>query len=305
MSNNQTVGNKLITILGTFLALLATNVYACDAKIQSLNLQQSSDPHYDIFSSEAYALTQQYEAKIQFTNINEDELCRFYIAVSTLNNSHQLTSGINTSLTFEAIPQSFNSGIRNNYWYAVVSPDNDTFKFQLRFPGKQFAPQGNYTGILEAKLMASLSSTDVVDERKESIYASIDSAAQVSFYGVVNNTYHLDLGTLTTGKIITAFPNLYIKSTTDFSLSFKSTNKGALRHENHQQQWDIDYQLRLNDTEINLNTEGKQFYVNSPTTNNGLRIPLKIIVGNTEQKPSGTYSDEIHIYISPGGFGHL
>lgn len=302
----QILKNKLYAMTLMFITVVTTsNVFACEAKIQSLQLQQSGNNNYDVFSSNAYALTQQYEVKVLFTNVVETELCQYYLIVSPFNHNQNLTSVKNESLTFEAISQSSTGGVKNNSWYGAVSPDNNVFRFQLRFPSKQFASRGSYESLLETKLTASLSSSDIVDELQQNISAYIDSAAQISFYGISNNSYDLDLGTLTTGKVIDASPNLYIKSTTNYSLSFESKYRGKLRHENQQQKWDIDYKLVLNNAEIDLNLENKQSYTNAATTSNGVRLPLRIVVGDTEQKAGGIYSDEIHIYISPSGLDNL
>ncbi len=275
---------------------------ACTAKIQSLDLQAGSYDDYDVFTSEAYGLTQQYEAKVLFSDVVEGEECLFYFSASTFDSTTKLTSLKNESLFFEPVPQSLDSGVQNNRWFGKVSPASDRFRFQLRFPSHQFGTYGNYDALLEAKLHQLPDGGLVIDELQQLIAASIEQAAQVSFYGVSDNTYHLDLGYLSTGKVINAAPNLFVKSTTDYSLSFESMNKGVLKHQNQQSQWDIDYQLTLNNIEIDLSHNENQFYANSATVSQGERLPLKIVIGETEDKLGGIYTDEIHIYISPGGF---
>jgi hypothetical protein len=299
---NQKITKVVLLCFMAFTTMIAaSNLYACEARLQSIDLINSNVRSYDVFSSEAFALTQQYEVKAIFTEDPNLENCSFYVAVSTFDTNRQMVSINNESLVFEPNPQSSISGIQHNYWYGQVTPRNDKFRFQLRFPGKQFASQGNYSALLEAKLLPSLTSANVLDEITQAVTTKIDSAVKISFYGLADNNYHLNLGELTTGKVVDLSPHLYIKSTSGYSLSFDSINKGHLRHQNQLAKWDIDYQLTMNSSEIDLNQNSRQFYSNYSTGAGGDRMPLKIIVGDTEMKPGGKYTDEVHIYVTPSG----
>ncbi len=300
MSTNQKLTN-LVLLYSAMLLSIATarSVNACEAKLQSIDLISSNARAYDVFSSEAYGLTQQYEVKTLFSPDSNPENCMFYVKVSTFDLSKRMTSLQNQSLTFEPFPQSAFSGVQHNYWYGQITPLNTKFRFQLRFPGKQFAPKGDYSALLEAQLMQNKSLINVLDEINQTATIKIDSAAKISFYGLADNLYKLNLGELTTGKVIDLSPNLYVKSTSGYSLSFDSTNKGHLRHQNQLAKWDINYQLTLNNIDIDLTQSSAQFYSSHSTSYNGDRMPLKIIVGNTEKKPGGRYTDEVHIYVTP------
>jgi hypothetical protein len=304
MLNKKLQKCALLSVGAMMLSFLTSTVYSCEAKLQSINLINSNARAYDVFSTEAFALTQQYEVKTTFSLESNPEECAFYVAVSTFDTTRQMVSLNNQVLVFEPYPQSSISGVQHNYWYGQVTPNKDTFRFQLRFPGKQFAPQGHYDALLEAKLLPSLTATNVIDEITQTVSSNIDSAVKISFYGLADNNYHLNLGELTTGKIVDLSPNLLVKSTSGYSLSFDSVNKGHLRHNDQSPQWDIAYQLTLNSNEIDLNNNSTQYYSGHSTGINGDRMPLKILVGNTEKKPGGKYTDEVHIYITPNGISN-
>ena len=301
MLNKKLQKCVLLSVGAMMLSFVTSTVYSCEAKLQSINLINSNARVYDVFSTEAFALTQQYEVKTAFSPESNPQECAFYVAVSTYDKTLQMVSLNNQALIFEPYPQSSTSGGQHNYWYGQVTPIKDTFRFQLRFPGKQFAPQGHYDALLEAKILPSLLGTNVMDEITQVVSTNIDSAVKISFYGLADNNYHLNLGELTTGKVVDLSPNLLVKSTSGYSLSFDSVNNGHLRHNKQSPQWDIAYQLTLNSNEIDLSNKSTQFYSGHSTGLNGDRMPLKIVVGNTEKKPGGKYTDEVHIYITPNG----
>jgi hypothetical protein len=276
---------------------------ACEARVQSVSLMSSgAQNQYDVFTTSPFGLMQYYEVKVSFSDPNED--CTLSLMISTIEQGYQLSGQSGNSLTFSPYLQTSGSFIQNRHWFAEVSPQQSIFRFQLRFPAQQFGSEGDYTNQLLVQLIPNPEqSTTVLDERNQLISARIPPVASISFYGLSQRLYPLDLGRLTTGKRLNIDPNLFIRSTSGYEISFRSDNQGKLRHQSKQERWDIDYIFSVADNVIDFTVTGNQLVVNAPQNHNGQRIPMTIQIGETENRPGGIYEDEIHIDISASGLG--
>jgi len=284
--------------------IYSSSVFAsCDARVQSLTLMSSGvQNQYDVFATSPFGLVQFYEAKVNFSDPTED--CTLSLMVSTIELGYQLSGQGGNSLTFTPYLQTPDSFIQNKHWFAEVSPQQSTFRFQLRFPAQQFGSEGDYSNQLLVQLIPNPEqSTTVLDERNQSISARIPPVARISFYGLSQRLYPLDLGNLRTGKKLNIDPNLFIRSTSGYIISFRSDNQGKLRHQSKQERWDIDYVFSVAGNVIDFTVAGNQLVVNAPQNQNGQRIPMAIQIGETENRPGGLYEDEIHIDISVSGLG--
>jgi len=70
-----------------------------------------------------------------------------------------------------------------------------------------------------------------------------------------------------------------------------------LRHESNETQWDIPYQLSLDNDRVNLEQLGARIQRLSATI--GQPIPLSFVIAETENKPGGQYDDTLQISIEP------
>ncbi|MDO6774833.1 hypothetical protein Q4591_05640 [Shewanella sp. 3_MG-2023] len=288
------IGSSLFTI---------SSFAACDARVQSVNLMSSGvQNQYDVFATSTFGLVQSYEVKVNFSDPNED--CSLSLMISTVQQGYELTGQGGNLLSFTPYLQTSGSFIQNRHWFAEVSPNQSTFRFQLRFPSQQFGAAGDYSNQLIVQLIPSPEQSSIVlDERNQLISSRIPPVASISFYGLSQRLYPLDLGRLTTGKKVNIDPNLYIRSTTGYEISFRSDNQGKLRHQSKHERWDVDYEFSVAGSVIDFSEAGNQLIVNAPQNPNGQRIPMTIQIGETENRPGGVYEDEIHIDISALGLG--
>ena len=284
--------------------IYCSNIFAsCDARIQNVSLMSSGiQNQYDVFTTSPFGLVQFYEAKVNFSDPSED--CTLSLMISTIESGYQLLRQGGNTLIFTPYLQTPGSFIQNKHWFAEVSPQQSIFRFQLRFPAQQFGSEGDYSNHLLVQLIPnSEQSATVLDERNQLISARIQPVARISFYGLSQRLYPLELGNLKTGKKLNIDPNLFIRSTTGYEISFRSDNQGKLRHQSQQERWDIDYVFSVADNVIDFTVTGNQLVVNAPQKHNGQRIPMAIRIGETENRPGGLYEDEIHIDISASGLG--
>ncbi|MFT5706408.1 MAG: hypothetical protein ACI9ES_000687 [Oceanospirillaceae bacterium] len=289
---------SLFAVFIVFFYSYSSAFAACDARVQSVNLMSSGvQNQYDVFATSPNGLVQYYEAKVHFSDPTEE--CSLSLMMSTVEQGYQLTGQGGNSLTFTPYLQSADSFIQNRHWFAKVSPEQSIFRFQLRYPAQQFGAAGDYTNQLLVQLIPSpAESITVLDEQNHLITASIPPVASISFYGLSQRLYHLDLGRLTTGKSINIDPNLFIRSTSGYEISFNSDNQGKLRHQSKQVRWDIDYLFSVAGNVIDFTVTGNPLVVTTPQILDGQRLPMSIQIGDTDNRPGGLYEDEIHIDIS-------
>ncbi|WP_144208237.1 hypothetical protein [Shewanella donghaensis] len=292
---------RLLAVFIVFCFSYSSAFAVCDARVQSVNLMSSGvQNQYDVFATSPNGLVQYYEAKVHFSDPTEE--CSLSLMMSTVEQGYQLTGQGGNSLTFTPYLQSAGSFIQNRHWFAEVSPEQSIFRFQLRYPSQQFGAAGDYTNQLLVQLIPSpAESITVLDEQNHSITASIPPVASISFYGLSQRLYHLDLGRLTTGKSVNIDPNLFIRSTSGYEISFNSDNQGKLRHQSKQDRWDIDYLFSVAGNVIDFTVTGNPLVVSTPQILDGQRLPMSIQIGETENRPGGLYEDEIHIDISASG----
>lgn len=292
---------SLLAVFIVFCFSYSSAFAACDARVQSVNLMSSGvQNQYNVFATSPNGLVQYYEAKVYFSDPSEE--CTLSLMISTVEQGYQLSGQGGNSLTFTPYLQSAGSFIQNRHWFGEVSPDQSIVRFQLRFPAQQFGTAGDYTNQLLVQLIPSPAEYAIVlDEKNQLITASIPPVASISFYGLSQRLYPLDLGTLRTGKKINIDPNLFIRSTAGYEISFRSDNQGKLRHQSKQERWDIDYVFSVADNVIDFTVTGNQLVVNTSQNHNGQRIPMALQIGETENRPGGLYEDEIHINISASG----
>lgn len=108
----------------------------------------------------------------------------------------------------------------------------------------------------------------------------------------------LNFGILTTGQ--TQSFDIVVLSNSGYNLYFSSTNNGNLKHVNYNS--NVIYSMYVNNGQVNLTTSSSNPVPVASgvglTANEGVRIPIRVTMGEVKNQLAGQYADVIFITIS-------
>ncbi|MGR6859242.1 hypothetical protein ACU5EH_02235 [Aliivibrio salmonicida] len=269
----------------------APSAFGCETS--ALTIQPtSSQSQYDVFSVGNFATINTY--RIEANIIGKP--CKLSLVLQLNDTSRSLKGSNQYKLNFEW------SGLVGmsvaNQWHLSLTDSQPSAMIQMRFPSKQWLASGTYRGLLEVSPSYSSDNKQIeISPSSLPISVNVPPAAKIHFYGLTQQHYDLDLGTLYSNKVIRSAPNLWVQSNTAYTIVFESSHQGKLRHESNDTKWDIPYQLALDSDRVNLTQLDARVQRLAATI--GQPIPLSFIIGKTENKPGGQYDDTLQISIEP------
>ncbi|MGR5260648.1 hypothetical protein ACPV5Q_11820 [Vibrio astriarenae] len=269
------------TLLATF------NALACDGQITPI-AQKNTNNHYDVFNTGTYALQQDF-------TLETSTSCETQLVISTLDQSNSVT-GFGQQLQFGFYAS---SGDSKSHQITFTPLQGDTsHSFSLRYLSGQYAAAGTLSNTLKAQLI-NKATQQVISEQEFELTTQVTASAVVYFSGLNERHTFVDLGALSSNKVISHLPTLRVISTSPYVVNFSSDGLGKLTHATGNPQWFIDYQLMVNQDTLEL-SNGKQKWQATQMTNQlGELISLSMRIGNTEEKPAGDYQDTIYISVLP------
>ncbi|WP_159652296.1 hypothetical protein [Vibrio atypicus] len=274
-------------------SLSYTTFSQANCNVRSLNLDVISEQtNYDILAAGNYTVTNTYRVSAAF----EGTECQAKISIDLDEGELSLKGHNGNELQFD---WHGGSGYQQaNQWQITLNEEQPSATFQMRYPSLQWLDAGHYSGNLEATIVGgNLASLTSIPSKSTSIDIKVLPVAKIQFYGLAQSHYDLDMGSLYSNKQIHSAPKLWVKTNTGYSVTIESANQGMLRHQSDDSKWDIDYEMLFNQTRVDLNQANATIQRHTPTS--GHPIPLKFAIGNTENKPGGTYSDTLQISIEP------
>ncbi len=252
----------------------------------------SAKSTYDVFFSGGVALVQNYQVRADITG----DGCEIEVELEINQGEKALRNSNSNEMTLE---WSGDTGYEKaGRWYVPLSEINKTARFQIRYPASQWLTAGQFTGQLQAsfsELQLNLSQLD--QQLNYDVSVAVLPSAKIQFYGLSQRHYDLDIGDLTKNNTLQSGPKLWVQSTGGYSVIIESVNRGHLRHQSDDSQWDIAYQLTLENQTINLNQSVDQWVSQHSTS--GRPLPMTFMVGETENRPSGRYHDTVNIFVQP------
>lgn len=292
--------NQIISIGLVFIASMSATSFAnmsmsssktCVADLISLD-SISVQSTYDVFAQSTSPLIQTYQVRSDITGEN----CSMVVELDMDDGARVLRGATQQELRFDWYGG--NGYQKSGRWYITLTTQEPNAQFQLRFPSAQWAYAGRFRGQISATFLADTLNASGQDKALF-LDAEVEvlPSAKIQFYGLSQRHYDLDLGELTSHKVIQSGPNLWVQSTGEYAIAVESENRGNLRHESYDAQWDVAYQLLIENQSVPLATANMQWRSNKSTQ--GQVLPLAFVVGDVSQRPSGNYSDILHITIEP------
>lgn len=277
----------LLPTLFTFVSLSTHGM----CNLNRLSIEPLSSPsNYEIFSVSNIALVQTYQLNAAITG----EKCQFDLRVGMRNGERVLANELRNTLHFEW--GSENGYQRANHWHITLSTEKPQVTVQLKYPSQKGLKAGTFTGQLEVFIASSDEMANTLLSSEE-VKVVVPPSAKIQFYGLSQRHYELDLGELSSNKPVNMGPKLWVESNTHYRISVESLNQGALRHQSQEKRWDIRYQMYLDNKNIGIS--GSNAYWDGTYSGSGQSIPIQFVVGDTSNKPAGTYRDELQISIEP------
>ncbi|KHT40285.1 hypothetical protein [Vibrio sinaloensis] len=281
---------KMILLTALFSSVPTLAVASC--QIDAFTLEPLSEKNqYNTLSTSPYTLSNSY--KLAANVIGSD--CSITVAVELEQGGQSLVKETNEALRFDW----FGNGHRvGNRWLVTLSDEQPFETFQLRYPSLQWTSAGMYQAQLEASAVVEHSHTTSVAMFKTlPIFVEVLPIAKVQFYGLTQHHFNLDLGELTSHKIINSAPKLWVQTNTGFAISVSSRHHGVLRHETDDSRWDIEYKMLIDQKTIDLKQANASF--SEPNPKSGMPMDIQFEVGDTNNKPGGRYTDTVEISIEP------
>lgn len=278
-------------VLSIFLLMGTCSVIACEKGALTIR-PMTTQPTYDVFNTSSFATINTY--KISAELFGDD--CHLDVILQLDDTSRVLKSAQNETLEFQWSGQ--NGTDLANQWHFSLTQQQPTATVQMRFPGKQWVNAGVYEGLLELSLKGGSTSELIeVSPLRLRTQVNVPPAAKVHYYGTAQQHYDLVLGELYSNKVIHSSPKLWVQSNTAYRVLLSSMHKGALRHESNDAQWDIPYQLTLDNETVDL--KQVDAYIKRHGATFGLPIAMNFVIGDTSNKPGGQYADTLEISIEP------
>ncbi|SON52399.1 hypothetical protein [Vibrio tapetis] len=282
----------LICFLASILSghALSSNL---DCQFNLLSIEPlSAKSTYDVFFTGGMPLIQNYQIRAEITG----QECAIDVELDIDQGAKVLRRSGSKEMKLE---WHGNAGYEKaGRWYISLSELNETARFQIRYPPNQWLTAGHFTGQLHASFSGP--NANLAQQEQQLTYdvsVSVLPSAKIQFYGLSQRHYELNIGDLTKNKTVQPGPKLWVQSTGGYSITVESINRGVLRHQSENSQWDIAYQLTLENQNIDLNQSIDQWFSQHSTS--GKPIPMTFLVGDTKNKPSGRYHDTVNISIQP------
>ncbi|MEZ8645869.1 hypothetical protein AB4490_23430 [Vibrio cyclitrophicus] len=268
-----------------------SSTFACEASALAIQ-PVSSQSQYDVFSAGNFATINTY--RIDANIIGEP--CELSLILQLSDTSRSLKGSNQDRLNFEW--SGFVGMPVANQWHLSLTDSQQSATIQMRFPSKQWLESGTYRGLLEVSPSYTSDNKQIeISPSSLPVSVNVPPAAKIHFYGLTQQHYDLDLGTLYSNKVIRSAPNLWVQSNTGYTIVLESAYQGKLRHESNDTKWDIPYQLSLDNDRVNLDQLDARIQRLASTI--GQPIPLSFVIGETENKPGGQYDDTLQISIEP------
>ncbi|MDD1781924.1 hypothetical protein LRP49_12140 [Enterovibrio sp. ZSDZ35] len=280
--------NRLLLLTWGLLFSAQVTADMCEASVLSLEPTTSSNI-YDVFATGSYPLRQQFKVRASIS-----EGCKTVVVLDLEDDLSALSNAQRAEMRFEWY--SAQGQLQANKWLIHLDSENSEAMFEFRFVGGQWLDAGTYINVLRASLFKENSAMEM-DQMTLNVEASVLPSARIQFYGLSQRHYNLDLGSLNSNKIINHAPRLWVESTAPYALSVDSQYDGKLRHQSQNSKWDLDYQMLIANEPIPLDGTERRWTRNHST--DGTPLPIQIIIGDTDRKAGGQYSDTLHIYIAP------
>ena len=166
---------------------------------------------------------------------------------------------------------------------------------------RQIVAAGRYRGALIAEVRDdSGAPQELEDSERIAVTARVRSNARIAFAGTSGRRQTVDFGELTEGKTPNITPQILVQSTSDFSLSVTSDNRGALAQSTGD--WRIPYTASIAGQRLDLERGTQRVDFRGPTTD-ARRLPVEFRILRSERNRAGTYRDTVTIVVTPEGAG--
>ncbi|QUJ70014.1 hypothetical protein KDD30_17840 (plasmid) [Photobacterium sp. GJ3] len=275
----------------------------CHLSLQNIRLENSGrNINYDMFETGSFALIQNHFIDIK--NNSPDGVCDTVLLIKPRQNAFR---GAQRSQQLEyQILAGRNSGAIYENGLAIVIRDLKpkeirTVGYQLKFASQQYVSHGQYRNLFQYSAVEyPLNRTNIYDETNAEFQVQVNKTARVSLWGTNDrHQYQVDFGELETGETRQLTPQLLVQSTADYSIEFQSQNRGHLRHDSGDSQWDVDYGFFVNNRSVPLQTGRSLLSFRQPASAVGDRYSMMFRIGNVRNKPAGQYEDVITITVTP------
>ncbi len=293
----------LFSFLLTIIFLMSQSLFAlgqCEYRIERV---EQADPSaallYDVFSRDG--LVKRFNIEVRRVDESEEQ-CALQLRVRSegaTRMKNSISQELNYRLALVIEQTQLQDGSVLMQFHDVAYYELIKFAYQILISGEQFVAPGIYQDTLLLELFDKNNGDVLLERRRMVVSAEVESAARVSFAGTLGREQSVDFGELVDGKKISPAPLVVIQSTGNYGLSFSSEHKGVLRHQGNKEKWDIPYRASLGGRVIDLRQEKAVLKTIEPTKSSGLYLPLSLEVPVVGDKPPGTYSDVIHVVITP------
>lgn len=268
-----------------FLSVLSVNSFAqCDARFA--NISQNND---DIA---VYRQSQSYDSKIEFSvkAINNDQ-CQLKVMVESENHSFFISD--NNRFEFFIESSTTNTG---SVKQPIFNIEQLELAVNLTLKSGTFVKAGAYSDMLTFRLLDD--KQQELDVQEISVNTLIEPNVSLSLLGFNSTDHTVQLGELYSGQEYTNLPTLKVVTNSDVQMTIDSQNAGFLQNTLYKQQYQIDYQLNVNQTWYELN-KAQLLTIKSSVSSADVFLPLKVLVKDISKRPAGSYEDTIRISISP------
>lgn len=284
-------------------ALINPAAAACEARFERVSEPRFSAAGYNIFAEQPL----RGEARLVVERVAAD-LCQVIVTLFSGGiGGRQLTSAWG-ALNYQIFEDSSRPRLLAN----VQAPQSSgvltavlrgetrelTLDMLLKIPAGQTVHAGTYSDIVTASLYDA-KTLRLLDQATISLTVPVPARAEVtvsasSTHPSFAKTYAtLDLGTLETGETGTAY--IFVRSTSDYTVSLASENGGKLRRQRGG--WMISYALTVDGAPVRL-TSTPQRVLTAPGPTNGDAHELEVTVGDVSRKRAGRYTDLLRIMVS-------
>lgn len=167
-------------------------------------------------------------------------------------------------------------------------------------PG-QVVAAGRYRGGLIAEVRRESGSLqELEDSAQIAVTARVRSNARIAFAGTSGRRQTVDFGELTEGKTPNITPQILVQSTSNFSLSVTSENRGALAQSTGD--WRVPYAASIAGQPLSLERGTQRLDFRGPTAD-ARRLPIEFRILRGERRRAGLYRDTVTIVVTPEGAG--
>ena len=268
-----------------FLTMFSLNSFAqCDA--QFANISQNNDDIAD------YRQTYSYDSKIEFlVKVIRQSECQLSVMVESENHSYFISD--NNRFEYFIESPATNLGSVKQPTFNIEQAD---LAVSLTLKSGTFVKAGAYSDMLRFKLFDE--QQQLVDVQELSVNTLIEPNVSLSLLGFNSTDHTVQLGELYSGQEYTNLPTLKVVTNSDVQMTIDSQNASFLQNNIYKQQYQIDYQLNVNQTWYELH-KTQLLTIKSSVSSADVFLPLKVLIKDISKRPAGNYEDTIRISISP------